>query len=256
MENPSETFYYHADPLGTITDLTDEDGDAQWRYTYEAYGAQLSAANVSGTAPDNRLRFAGQYFDAETALYHLRARQYEPALGRFHGVDPVEVSVDDPYVSSYGYVSGRPLVYIDPSGRQQLGGATRAEIDWCIDHPTAVVQCGLVGLLAKEVLDLAADLFPLDLELRDSFQHCAWSAAITVFLGARDAYEFTRRHEEGAEHCPAERQRDLANNAYGILIGIMSDANGPYQGGGLRQAIEMCYRATILGHLVGPKCGS
>jgi RHS repeat-associated protein len=253
MENPSETFYYHQDPLGTVTDLTDEDGDPQWRYTYEAYGAQLSATNVSGTAPENRLRYTGQYLDPETSLYHLRARQYDAGIGRFHGTDPIEPPHDQPYVAAYGYVSGRPTVLIDPSGRQQIGGATRAEIDWCLEHPLSLGSCVIAGTLAREVLDLAADLFPFDVELQDSFQHCAWAASLTILLGPRSAYDFTRRHEEGAENCPAERQRDLANNAYGILLGIMSDPNSEYQGGGLDQALTYCYRAAILGHLVGPR---
>jgi RHS repeat-associated protein len=116
METPSETFFYHSDPLGTITDLTDESGDAQWRYTYEAYGAQLSATNVSGTAPENRLRFTGQYLDPETGDYHLRARQYDPATGRLGAVDPVENLYTDPYVAAYIYANARPTVLRDPTG--------------------------------------------------------------------------------------------------------------------------------------------
>jgi uncharacterized protein RhaS with RHS repeats len=75
MTNASATFYYHLDPLGTVADMTDTSGNAQWKYEYEAYGAQRSATNVSGTAPENRLRFTGQYLDSESGLYHLRARQ-------------------------------------------------------------------------------------------------------------------------------------------------------------------------------------
>jgi RHS repeat-associated protein len=116
MENPSETFFYHSDPLGTVTDLTDEDGDAQWRYTYEAYGAQLTATNVSGTAPENRLRFTGQYLDPETSLYHLRARQYDPALGRFGALDPLEPAAELPFDGAYVYVNGRPTALVDPLG--------------------------------------------------------------------------------------------------------------------------------------------
>jgi RHS repeat-associated protein len=116
MENPSETFFYHRDPLGTITDLTDESGDPQWRYTYEAYGAARGSTNVSGTAPENRLRFNGQYLDAETSTYHLRARQYDPENGRFGALDPVESSLTAPYDGAYVYVNGRPTRLVDPLG--------------------------------------------------------------------------------------------------------------------------------------------
>ncbi len=70
--NATASFYFHQDPLGSVTDVTDASGAAQWRYEYEAYWAQRSATNVSGSAPENRLRFNGQYLDPETSLYELR----------------------------------------------------------------------------------------------------------------------------------------------------------------------------------------
>lgn len=114
--NPSATFYYHRDPLRSIVDITDAGGNAQWRYAYDAYGSERTAADVSGTAPANPVRFNGHYLDAETTQYHLRARQYDPATGRFGALDPVENQLNEPYSSSYGYVGGRPTVFDDPLG--------------------------------------------------------------------------------------------------------------------------------------------
>jgi RHS repeat-associated protein len=126
MTNSSATFYYHHDPLGTVTDVTDASGTAQWRYEYEAYGAERSATNVSGSAPENRFRFSGQYLDSETAHYHMRTRQYDPATGRFDALDPLENAVEAPNESSYLYAGGQPLVLRDPLG---LFGADRDSID-------------------------------------------------------------------------------------------------------------------------------
>jgi RHS repeat-associated protein len=114
--NASATFYYHRDHLGSITDVSDANGNAQWRYDYDAYGNARTATNVSGTAPANQLRFNGQYLDIETSQYHLRARQYDPAVGRFGALDPVENPLDEAYVGPYAYVSGRPTVFEDPLG--------------------------------------------------------------------------------------------------------------------------------------------
>jgi RHS repeat-associated protein len=114
--NSSVTFSYHRDPLGTISDVTDATGAAQWKYEYEAYGAERSATNVSGSAPENRLRFDGQYLDGETGQYHLRARQYDPATGRFGALDPVENPLVAAYDGAYAYASGRPTVLVDPLG--------------------------------------------------------------------------------------------------------------------------------------------
>lgn len=122
------TFYYHQDPLGSVTDLTDADGAAQWRYEYEAFGSQRSATNVSGLAPKNRLRFTGQYLDSETGHYHMRARQYDPASGRFGALDPIESPTRSPYGSAYAYVGGRPTVLVDPLGLFPSLGDTWNEV--------------------------------------------------------------------------------------------------------------------------------
>jgi RHS repeat-associated protein len=114
--NPSATFSYHRDPLGTVTDVTNSPGAAQWKYEYEAYGAERTTTNVSGTAPENRDRFNGQYLDPETTQYHLRARQYDPVTGRFGALDPVEDLLSAPYDGAYIYVNGRPTLLVDPLG--------------------------------------------------------------------------------------------------------------------------------------------
>jgi RHS repeat-associated protein len=115
LTNGSGTFYYQHDPLGNVSDVTDASGAAQWSYSYEGYGGQRSAVNVSGTAPANPLRFEGEYLDS-SGLYQLRARQYDPATGRFAALDPLENPYSAPYASAYGYADGRPTVLADPLG--------------------------------------------------------------------------------------------------------------------------------------------
>jgi RHS repeat-associated protein len=133
MTNASATFYYHRDPLNTVTDVTDASGVAQWKYEYEAFGAERTATNVSGSAPENRLRFNSQYLDPETIQYHLRARQYDPGTGRLGALDPVENSLMTPYDGAYVYVNGRPTALVDPLGLwglATLGNAAAGAADY------------------------------------------------------------------------------------------------------------------------------
>jgi RHS repeat-associated protein len=116
MNNSTGNFYFHQDPLGDVTDLTNASGTAQWKYDYEAYGAPRTSTNVSGAAPENRLRFEGEYLDPETSALHLRARQYDPATGRFGALDSVENAAESPYAGAYVYVDDRPTVLRDPYG--------------------------------------------------------------------------------------------------------------------------------------------
>jgi RHS repeat-associated protein len=56
--------------------------------------------------------FTGEQRDSESAYYYLRARYYDPALGRFLGRDPLG--------GGYPYVSNNPVNLIDPTGLYQI----------------------------------------------------------------------------------------------------------------------------------------
>ena len=116
MTTGGGTYYLHRDPLGSITDLTNSTGIAQWNWDYEPYGSTLSQLKLDPSAPDVTLGYTGQYQDPETSTYQLRARQYDPATGRFDELDPVAAPPSDPHTSAYVYTAGRPSVLIDPRG--------------------------------------------------------------------------------------------------------------------------------------------
>jgi RHS repeat-associated protein len=109
--------YYHYDGIGSVVNMTDASGATQWRYSYEPFGATRGATQVDPAAPQNPMRFTGEYLDP-TELYHLRARQYDPALGQFTASDPLAPSTDAPYVAPYSYADSRPTVRSDPTGER------------------------------------------------------------------------------------------------------------------------------------------
>jgi RHS repeat-associated protein len=116
MTTTGGEFYYTHDNLGTIAAVTSASGTAMWTYTYEPFGASRSSIKVDPTAPDNPMLFTGQYLDT-TGLYHLRARQYDPGLGRFTTQDPLSTPIGDPYVASYVYAQDRASTLADPNGQ-------------------------------------------------------------------------------------------------------------------------------------------
>jgi YD repeat-containing protein len=81
----STAYYYHADRLGSVRALTNQAGAVVATYTYDAYGA--TTASTGSLA--NPFRYTGEYQDAESGLYYLRARYYDPASQQFLTRDPL-----------------------------------------------------------------------------------------------------------------------------------------------------------------------
>ena len=83
-------------------------------YLYDSFGNIL----LSSGSTINPFQFVGQagyYQDLDLVLYHLRARHYDPASGRFTSRDPVYEPVRP---SWYGYAWNNPALIVDPSGFQ------------------------------------------------------------------------------------------------------------------------------------------
>ena len=102
------TFVYGLDGLGSTRTLADSAGVVTDRYSYDVYGAMR--AQTGATA--NQFDFAGEQSDhgAQRGLQYLRARHYDPGLGRFLSKDPVA------FVNRYAYVGGDPVNLADPLG--------------------------------------------------------------------------------------------------------------------------------------------
>lgn len=83
--NARRYFYFNAH--GDVTLITDANGDEQRRYDYDAYGEERAVEGYP-YAYLNPFRYSGEYFDEETGFYYLRARYYDPSIGRFLTEDP------------------------------------------------------------------------------------------------------------------------------------------------------------------------
>jgi RHS repeat-associated protein len=105
--------YYGYDGLGSVRYLTDEAGAVTDTYTYDAFGIQIAS---TGTTP-NVNRYTGEQWDENLSLYYLRARYYQPQLGRFWTMDSYEGSQSDPLsLHKYLYCQANPVMMVDPSG--------------------------------------------------------------------------------------------------------------------------------------------
>jgi RHS repeat-associated protein/uncharacterized repeat protein (TIGR01451 family) len=105
--------FYSMDGHGSVRQLTDPAGGVTDTYTYDAFGKLISR---TGTTPNPYL-YAGERFDADLGLYHLRARHYNADRGRFVSMDPYPGDIDDPAsLHKYLYANADPINFVDPSG--------------------------------------------------------------------------------------------------------------------------------------------
>src|SRR3989339_1286243 len=65
----------------------------------------------------NPFRYCGEFWDAETGEYYLRARYYDPVQGRFISEDSYLGKINNPLsLNLYVYCGNNPVNRIDPSG--------------------------------------------------------------------------------------------------------------------------------------------
>ena len=104
----SKRYYYSVDEQGSTIFITDSNEQVKNEYWYDAFG------NVLESREDihNRITYTGQQFDKVTQQYYLRARFYNPVIGRFTQED--EYRGDG--LNLYAYCGNNPVRYYDPSG--------------------------------------------------------------------------------------------------------------------------------------------
>jgi RHS repeat-associated protein len=108
--------YYALDlPSNDVRGLFNGSGAVTHRYQYSPFGEQQAASE--GT--HNPLRFAARELDAQTGLYYVRARWYDPYLGRFLNEDPIGLAGG---INLYAYAANDPVNQSDPSGLRHDGG--------------------------------------------------------------------------------------------------------------------------------------
>jgi len=111
----SITYYWYLnDHLGTPQMIVNNNGAAVWSAVYDAFGG----ANIDVELLENNLRFPGQYFDIESGLHYNWHRYYDPKIGRYLRIDPIELLGG---FNLYQYVDANPINYSDSKGLRTKG---------------------------------------------------------------------------------------------------------------------------------------
>ena len=113
----NDQYLLHGGSVGNVTHAVSRSGAVQNEYGYDAFGNRTL---VSGSVA-TRFGYTGEESDAESGLLYLRARYYDPVIGRFISVDPYLGRLAEPATQNrYVYVRNNPMIYVDPSGHATL----------------------------------------------------------------------------------------------------------------------------------------
>ncbi|TAD80999.1 MAG: RHS repeat protein, partial [Bacteroidetes bacterium] len=107
--NTQETGYYHYDYRGSTVAITNTAQEITHQYNYDAFGVLQQAVEDDF----NAYRYVGKYGVAYESkdLTFMRARYYQPSVGRFLSEDPIWA------VNLYPYGDNNPISRIDPNGK-------------------------------------------------------------------------------------------------------------------------------------------
>ena len=107
-----EYYYYVQDEQLSTAYIVDNNQAIQNEYIYDAFGNIINKTEKV----HNRITYTGQQYDLVTQQYYLRARFYNPTIGRF--------TQEDVYrgdgLNLYSYCHQNPVIYFDPSGYKEV----------------------------------------------------------------------------------------------------------------------------------------
>jgi RHS repeat-associated protein len=115
MATPADQVYcYHYNATGSTVAVTDASRTVVNKYAYDSFGNITGQEEAIGLSQP--FKYVGQYgvMAEPNGFYYMRARYYDPRVGRFISEDPIGFDGGD--VNLYAYVGGNPVTEIDPEG--------------------------------------------------------------------------------------------------------------------------------------------
>ena len=120
LEVDGNAYFYIKNLQNDIIGIMDSSGTVVVKYSYDSWGKVLSVTGpgAGGIGSFNPFRYRGYYYDAETGMYYLKSRYYDPGIKRFICCDELfTIGVPEGAKNNtYSYCNNNPSTLNDGSG--------------------------------------------------------------------------------------------------------------------------------------------
>ena len=243
-EVENKDYFYHTNEHGDIVYLTNEKENIENSYSYDVFGN----IKEQKEAISNQFKYTGEQYDSEVQQYYLRARFYNPTIGRF--------TQEDVYrgdgLNLYTYVVNNPLLWIDPSGYakcSQVEEGSNKEIRR-VDYTNAPSKTSLQGTYSKSYSD--SDILRAELKkagvIPPPYVNAAHHIVAKNAKEARPAQKIMKKYgidlnsAANGVFLPYKKNLTYANNAT-VHIGSHSNDYYKYVNQKLREKVNSIKRA-------------
>jgi RHS repeat-associated protein len=105
--------YVLPDHLGSVRQLVGSDSQVDLAQSFDPFGVLFE---TSGSG-ESDFAYTGEGWDSEAGVLYLRARCYEPGVGRFTSWDRFAGDFNKPQtLNGWSYADGNPINLVDPAG--------------------------------------------------------------------------------------------------------------------------------------------
>lgn len=118
MDQTEKYTYYLYNGHGDVVQTVTASGEVQNQYDYDVFGNRTLTIERYVES----IQYGGEFYDAESGLYYLRARYYDPYTARFISEDSYQGEDTNPLsLNLYTYAHNNPILFLDPTGHWAAG---------------------------------------------------------------------------------------------------------------------------------------
>lgn len=199
--SPGSTQYY-GDGLGSVRVAKTATG--HHGFSYDAFGIELGAdegmPSNAAQADDIHHSYTGEYVDQSTGLMYLRARDYDPKVGRFISMDEHQGSKRIPLtLNKYLYGNADPVNTIDPGGNFGM---------------TMVMPSMSIGLNLSAVAGYGGILTSMGARLLLAYGVGALSGSSSILINSRSKNQARDKLKEKVESVVRSKGKNNRDSLY------------------------------------------